>query len=341
MKKILILYTGGTFGMEKDPAGKTLYKVPRLSAHALASRIKTHVPEIFKLAKCEIRIVLNRDSSHMDSEHWLVLSHHLRAAEKKFDGFVILHGTDTLAYTASALSLLLLPIRKPIVITGAQRPLAELRSDARRNLISSVEIAASAPRPYANQVLVFFDDQLLLGSKVRKRSATDFDAFESPSHPVLAKVGSGIHYSDSFFRKPKRLKKISLKRYFQKNVAAVLVTPHFPSTSLPEASLKHLGAVLLMTFPSGTGPTHDPEFIQFLSRCRKIHLPVVLVSEQWEANPKTYSASRIMVQKGGIWAGAMTAEYAFVKTSLILGQLDSNSPVKRLEHFKKLWKQIP
>jgi L-asparaginase len=174
MPKVLIIYTGGTFGMVPSEGG---FAIDDISAKALKQRIETFVPELRYLAHCDIEVALNCDSAHIGPEEWIQLANLIKKKSSQYDGVVVLHGTDTLSYTASALSFLLRPCKKPVIITGAQRPLASIRTDARRNLLSAVEIAATGPRDVVSQVCVFFDDRLLQGNLTRKRSATDFFCF--------------------------------------------------------------------------------------------------------------------------------------------------------------------
>jgi L-asparaginase len=366
--RVLILYTGGTFGMEiledrhktrlkkrKNPlsASSITLAVPSLSSDLLKRRFCNLVPELVRLAHCDVKIVLNRDSSHIGSEEWLLFAKTIRREWNHYDGIVLLHGTDTLAYTASALSMLLRPCLKPIVITGAQRPLSALRTDARTNLISAVEIAAHGPRDLVNQVTVFFGDKLFQGNRVRKKSAADYSAFESPHFPPLAIVGTTIRYSDSLRGNLKSyFSKIELADQFSKKVLTIHVTPAFPSQAMSQSLLSGLDGIVLVVFHSGTGPTYDPSFIEFLNKAKEKKIHITLATEtstqplngltaRVHSNSQTtvqYAAGQELLSMGCFWAGNMTLECAFVKTSLLLGQ--SKDPRSRdLNRFSKLWQQ--
>lgn len=337
LPKVLILYTGGTFGMddlqERKGSSKPL-SPSNLSPAALQARLKERVPELAGLAHCDIDILLNRDSAHIGPDEWLLFARHIQSKWKQYDGIVLLHGTDTLPYTASALSFLLRPCLKPVVITGAQRPLAALRTDARRNLISAVEIAARGPRPLVQQVSVFFDDYLFQGNRTRKRSASEFAAFESPKAPPLAQVGTRINYNETNSR-PWLVN--ALKPSFSSDIAVFHVTPGFPSRVV-EAMLPQLSGLLLDVFPSGTAPTHDPDFIRLLRTARKNQTPIVVVTEGVEIpqaghlkkkDAFAYAAGRKLIEEGCFWAGTMTLECAFVKASLLLGQPDPLAALKK------------
>jgi L-asparaginase len=335
-KRVLILYTGGTFGMTATSKGSGSMSMPKLNPAGLRQRFLKNVPELSQLAHCDVDVVMNRDSAHVGPAEWKALAARIQKRWSKYDGIVILHGTDTLAYTASALSFLLRPCRKPVILTGAQRPLAALRTDARRNLMAAVEIAARGPRPAKNQVKVFFDDRLLRGNRVRKRSASEFGAFESPKFPALAMVGTEIRYAPAG-GKPSGSPK--LRPEFNAHVALLHATPGFPARHITQSLLPELNGLVLVVFPSGTAPTHDPEFIRLLRAARRLDIPVVTVSEgvsqppSGRANPGTYEAGRKLIEEGCFWSGEMTPECAYVKASLLLGQ------ARGRRRFAALWKR--
>lgn len=311
LPRVLILYTGGTFGMEQG------LSLPDLSAGSLRDRLQARVPELKDLARCEIDIVLNCDSAHLGPDEWMLLARRVREKWRRFDGVVILHGTDTLAYSASALSFLLRPCLRPVVLTGAQRPLSALRTDARRNLISAVDIAAHGPRETVRQVSIFFDEVLLQGNRARKRSASEFAAFESPQAPPLAVVGTSIRYAPA---RARARRSPALEPAFNRNVAMLQVTPGFPSASVARGLLPGLDGLVLIVFPSVTAPTHDPAFLGLLREARRRGVPVVIATESAGAEPPGYAAGRALFEEGCLWAGAMTPECAYVRTQLLLGQ---------------------
>ncbi len=304
--------------------------IPRLGAPALKRRLLEHVPELAALAHCEVEVLMNRDSAHVGSAEWLKIAGRIRARWKAFDGVVVLHGTDTLAYTASALSFLLRPCLRPVVLTGAQRPLAALRSDARRNLISAVEIAASRTPGRLSQVAVFFNDLLFQGNRVRKRSAVDYSGFDSPKAPALARVGAQVHWDRRAFRSVGSSP--ALKAAFSSRVAMLQLTPGFPARAIREKLLPELEGLVLVAFPSGTAPTHDPEFLALLDRARASGIPVVVATEGVGVTGSEYRAGQEMLARGCLWSGAMTPECAYVKASLLLGQ-------GARSRFESLWRR--
>lgn len=332
LPRVLIIYTGGTFGMDVVK-GNTPLQIPQLSPSSLRKRMFEFVPELNLLARCDVEVMFNRDSAHIGPSEWIALAHRIQQKWQSYDGVVVLHGTDTLSYTASALSFLLRPCLKPVVITGAQRPLAALRTDARRNLVSAVEIAAQGPRPMMNQVMVFFDDRLLQGNRSRKRSASEFAAFESPKAAPLALVGTTIRYQDAFYRRPAGAGRAlrpteKLIPSFSSNVVLMHVTPGFPARAVSDHLLEHLDAMVLVIFASGTGPTHEFDFIRMLRLARHRGVPVVIVTDGvtqapvGAAHPMNYEAGSKLLDEGCYWAGQMTPECAYVKTTLLLGQTE-------------------
>ncbi len=195
MKKIMLIHTGGTFGMVPMKPSNTL--APSL----IQDQILTHVPEIQKIADIDFDVVFNLDSSNIQIHHWQKLAQYIYERYSDYDGFVIIHGTDAMIYTASALSYMLRGIGKPVVLTGSQRPLAQIRSDARSNLINSMELA-TYPIP---EVSIFFDTHLFRGNRTIKISSTQYDAFASPNYPSLAEVGLDIKLSKSVLMHPAAL----------------------------------------------------------------------------------------------------------------------------------------
>lgn len=305
--------------------------VPHLSQKLLKARFFKHIPELSQLAQCDVDILFNRDSAHVSPDDWIAMANHIKSKWSFYDGVVVLHGTDTMAYSASALSFLLRPCLKPVILTGAQRPLASIRTDARRNLISAVEIAGMGDKFASNQVSVFFDDQLFQGNRVRKLSAKDYHGFDSPHAKVLAEVGTDITFFD-----PAKCAKVAQKKLapkFDSRVAMIHLTPGFRPDCFSGEWLSRVGAIVLIVFPSGTATTHQGEFLFWLKEIKRREIPLIVLSEAG-ADPRDYPAGRALIELGGLWACDMTPECAWVKTSLLLGQKP-----KSLVQFNALWSQ--
>jgi L-asparaginase len=318
-KKILVIYTGGTFGMSEQ------LEIPDLSESELKLRLERGAPEMKRVASCDVKIAFNTDSCQMGLSHWVKIATLIHQGAKRYDGAVVLHGTDTLAYTASALSFLLGNCPIPVVLTGAQKPLSALRNDARGNLLTALEVAAHPPRELKKRVMVAFHDELFLGTRVRKLSALRFGAFESPRFPILAKVGGLIQYRNSIFHLPEipRKKPRSMIGDFT-NVsgAAILkleVTPEFPGQLFDSTLFESLDGVLLTLFTSGTAPTEDPGFLGFLRAAKKASVPVFAITEREDApmNLSAYAAGKNLIREGVIWCHDLTPEAAFVKAQIL------------------------
>ena len=344
MKKILIIYTGGTFGMSEN------LEIPDLSSGELKKRLEAAIPEMKQMARCSVEILFNTDSCQMGIPHWLEMAELIRKRAAGYDGAVILHGTDTLAYTASALSFLLAPAPFPVVITGAQKPLSTLRNDARSNFLTALEVAAGAPGKLQNRVLVAFHDELFLGSRVRKKSAIRFSAFESPRFPVLARVGSTIQYTNVLSHLPSLPGKNAPKNFkFSKksNQASILkteVTPEFPGSFFTPESLLKLDAILLTLYTSGTAPTEVRGFTEFLKAARRSALPVFAITEREDAplDLASYPAGRSLLKEGVLWCKDLTPESAFVKAQilhLLYRSAGGKSREEYLGWLSKNWKR--
>ncbi len=340
--KILVVYTGGTFGM--DPS----LKIPKLSPKDLKARLLKSIPEMSSIARCDVDILFNIDSCQMNASHWITLAKHLHQKEKDYDGAVILHGTDTLAYSAAAISMLLSPTRIPIVFTGAQKPLSTLRSDARLNFISALEVAAHAPKNLRNRVLTVFHDELFLGSRVRKKSAVGFDAFESPRFPVLARIGSSIHYEEIVdtlpklkARNPNRVKFLNQKESYPKlsQILSLQITPNFSADLFQQSILAETDGVLLTLYPSGTAPTETTSFTDFLGRAKKLNTPLYAITEREQAPAllSSYEAGQVLVKNEVIWCHDLTPEAAFVKAWLLRAFQTSHTKETHYQWLKKNW----
>ena len=194
---ILIIYTGGTIGMVNDPHTGSL--VPIDFEH-----ISNQVPELkkfgFRLRSVSFDPVT--DSSNIEPDTWVKMAGVIEDNYNDYDGFVILHGTDTMAYSASALSFMLENLEKPVIFTGSQLPIGVLRTDGKENLITAIEIAAARNNelPTVPEVCIYFDKKLMRGNRTTKTSAENFDAFDSPNFPPLAEVGLHIRFNNNLIR---------------------------------------------------------------------------------------------------------------------------------------------
>ncbi len=260
--KVLIIYTGGTIGMINDPQTGALK--PFDFAH-----IYNHVPEL-KQFRYEIKtwsFEKPMDSSEVNPETWTLLAKKIAENYSLYDGFVILHGTDTMAYTASALSFMLQGIRKPVILTGSQLPIGQIRTDGKENLITSIEIAGlkgSDGMPVLQEVALYFEFCLMRGNRTEKVNAENFEAFKSYNYPLLAEAGVHILFSENLLWRTK-FTDVQLFTDFEPRIGLISIFPGMPVEPLAAIlDLKHSKGVIIETFGSGNTFT-SPELRKMLS----------------------------------------------------------------------------
>ncbi len=308
MKKLLILHTGGTFGMVPVEPDQTL------APNQMQERITQYVPEIEKIARIDFRMIFNMDSADMQPHHWQELATVISQEMDNYDGFVIIHGTDSMSYTAAALSFMLQHLPKPVILTGSQRPLAEIRTDARTNLINSVELA-TYPIP---EVCIFFGTSLFRGNRALKISSTGFEAFDSPNYPPLATVGLDITITNRHLthRKPFRLETALSDQ--------VIEVRYFPGLRPELLRLLHqssVKAVILRALGMGNIAVVDAELVREIKRLVEEGRIVVITSQSrhGRVDLTRYQNGKILADVGAIGAGDMTTETAIVKMMHLLG----------------------
>lgn len=321
--KVLIVYTGGTIGMVQDENG---------SLHPFAlDRIYDAVPQ---LKHCSYRIdsvTLDNiiDSSNMTPAQWADIAAIIEREYDNYDGFVVLHGTDTMAYTASALSFMFKNLGKPIVLTGSQLPLGMLRSDGRENIICALEIA-STRLAVIPEVCIFFESHLYRGNRSTKINAENFDAFESYNYPSLAKVGINISFRTHLFL-PMPTDPLTVRTHFDQHVAVLKLFPGIgPEVVNAVIGTPGLQGLVIETYGSGNAPT-DKWFISALEKA--IHDGIIVMNvTQCKAGAvkmRQYEASCDMDRIGVIGAGDITIEAAITKMMYLLGNYPSDK-----EHVK-------
>jgi L-asparaginase len=302
MPRILLLHTGGTLGM----AGG---RPSALRPAAFFKTLKARCPELLQLADIELELFSNLDSSEMQPALWSRLATHLHHRLPHFDGAVVTHGTDTLAYTASALSFMLPGLDKPVVMTGSQRPLGEIRSDARLNLIDAVFCAIQGPP----EVSICFDSHLYRGNRALKMKVSEYDAFQSPNCPLLGTLGVEATFAPGLRQKgPPRLRERLESRVFLLKV--------FPGLdpALPLALLPQVRGLVLEAYGAGNYPL-DPQLGHslrpLLHEARERDIPVVVVSQVHHdgVNLGLYESGAAALTEGALSGGDMTPSAALVK----------------------------
>lgn len=305
-ERVLLVHTGGTLGMAPTGTPVTLSPGPSVAG------ILEQVPELAEVAELRLTVALNRDSATMEPEHILGLARLIREQSGDVDGIVLIHGTDTMTYTASVLGFLLADLGKPVVITGSQRPLAYVRSDARSNLVEAVTLATRK----VPEVGICFGDQWLRGVAAEKLSVHRYQAFESPNLPPLAELGLHIqmHPHAGVFE---RRVPAGIGRAMEPAITVYAPFPGMP-WHLPDERTR---GVLIQAYGAGNLPMERTDLRAMLDHCRQRSIPVVITSFcPWGGvDLATYELGRQAVEHGAISGGRHTRWAALAKLGLLLG----------------------
>lgn len=328
--KILIIYTGGTIGMIENS------KTGALEPFDFEYLID-NVPKIKRLDYDidSFQFDIPLDSSAMTPSHWQDIAYVIACFYEKYDGFVVLHGTDTMAYTASALSFMLENLRKPVVITGSQLPIGEVRTDGEENLITSLQVAAARRAdgsPMLEEVAILFENYLWRGNRATKYSADNFNAFKSSNFPRLAKIGMGITFREEVLWRPRESAPLRVHYGMDTNVMYLSLFPGITETMIRHAfSTPGLKGVVLKTYGAGNAPT-DPFFIKAVREAVENGLVIVNISQcdNGMVVPHRYETGTALYDAGVISGHDLTSEAAITKLMFLFGQNYSIEEVKQL-----------
>ncbi len=326
-RAIMIIYTGGTLGMVFNRQGALapfnfkyiLEAIPSLKSFNL------------KLTVASFKHLI--DSSDVNPEHWAQIATLIEESYDEIDGYIVIHGTDTMAFTASALSFMLEGLNKPVIFTGSQLPIGAARSDARENLITAIEIAAQTidNRTIVSEVCIYFNNLLLRGNRAKKVESVQFDAFQSENYPVLAEAGVIIEYNFSALKAHEPKTKLNVRKNLSQKVAILKIFPGI-SKNLVQAVLSSEGlkGLVIETFGAGNAPS-EGWFIDLLKEAIENGLLVLNVSQCMGGKviQGRYQTSKKLATIGVVSGNDITSEAAITKLMYILSYLNSAEEQRR------------
>ena len=316
---VLLIYTGGTIGMIENPATGALEAFN-------FDQLQENVPELkrfnYRISSYQFNPPI--DSSDMEPALWAQLVEIINHNYDNFDGFVILHGTDTMAYTASALSFMLEDLNKPVILTGSQLPIGVLRTDGKENFITAVEIAAARfpdGQPIVPEVCIFFENHLLRGNRTTKINAENFNAFRSYNYPTLATAGIHIKYEYDRIKKADPTKPLRPHFCYDTNVLILTLFPGIQESVIKQVlSTPGLRAVVLKTYGSGNAP-QKPWFIQLLKEATQKGIVIINISQCQTGMVEMgrYETGLHLLDAGVISGYDATVECVLTKLMFLLG----------------------
>jgi len=324
---VLLIFTGGTISMSEDPSTGALRPID-------FDRLQEYMPEIKQtgVRVNSIPFLPLIDSSDVQPSVWEQMANIIQDKYEEYSGFVILHGTDTMAYSASALSFMLENLSKPVIFTGAQLPIGMMRSDAKENLLTAIEIAAAQEngKPIVPEVCIFFEDTLFRGNRTTKKNAEHFNAFNSYNYPPLAKAGVHIKYFRSYIHYPAAGTKIRVRTKIDQNIAILKLFPGISEHTVNAIlQIPNLKAVVLESFGAGNAPRR----LWFYDALKNATERGILIVNKTQCSTGSvemgrYETSLNLVNAGVMSAYDCTTEAIVTKLMYLLGEYTSLDDVK-------------